>query len=271
MSFAERPAERNQLMEIEMKNKIFKVIATAIFLTASHVQAATVLYDQDFENPTGFVNDSGDINIFRSVNALYGNQPDGFTFAQRESVETLLITGDKAFGTGYSDPSNIGGNYALGIADKNDLLALSFDVSDYKFLNVTLDISSIDLSSFGGPFVSTGQLPIFEFTLYDNPNGGTGLGNGTILSSVQATGTASGRAVFDWTQTMLSLSANGNTNGNVILRIELLDGRYAAMDNFVIESSNTSIVTPIPAAAWLLGSGLAGLAALKKRRQKNNC
>jgi hypothetical protein len=32
--------------------------------------ATVVLYDQDFENPSGFVNDGGDVNIFRTVNQL---------------------------------------------------------------------------------------------------------------------------------------------------------------------------------------------------------
>ena len=149
---------------------------------------------------------------------------------------------------------------------QNDLLGLSFDVGDYNFLNVSLNISSIDLSVFGGPFVQTGDIPVFEFTLYDNPSGVTGLGDGTILSSLQAAGTASEQAVLDWTQVMLPLAAKGNTNGNVILRIDLLDGGYAAMDNFLIVASNDSIITPIPAAVWLLGSGLAGLLTLKKRR-----
>lgn len=47
------------------------IIATSLGLTAfltPHVQAATlVLYDQNFENPSGFVNDGGDVNIHRSV------------------------------------------------------------------------------------------------------------------------------------------------------------------------------------------------------------
>lgn len=76
----------------------FGIIVTSLGLTTfltSPLQAATlVLYDQDFENPAGFVNNGGDVNIFRSVNTLYGNQPSGFTFAQAFTVETLLINGN---------------------------------------------------------------------------------------------------------------------------------------------------------------------------------
>ena len=121
----------------------------------------------DKKNPTGFVNDGGDVNIFRTVNQLYGNQPPGFTFAQANTVETLYINGTAAFGTGYSDPSGKGGNYALGMLSsrQNDLLGLAFDVGTFDYLNVRLAISSIDLSVFGGPFVASGAVPVFSFTL----------------------------------------------------------------------------------------------------------
>ena len=76
-------------------------IALAVPGTAT---AGVVLYNQNFENPSGFVNDGQDVNILRSINQLYGGPPPGFTFAQDFTVETLLITGNQAFGTGYSDP-----------------------------------------------------------------------------------------------------------------------------------------------------------------------
>ena len=245
----------------------------ALVFCASTTQAATVvLYDQNFETPVGFVNDGGDVNIFRTVNQLYGNQPPGFTFAQNFTVETLLITGNQAFGTGYSDPSGIGGNYALGLLSsvQNDLLGLSFNVGTNRFLNFRLDISSIDLSVFGGPFVPvTGAAPVFEFTLFDNPSGATGLGSGTVLDTLQATGTASPRTVFDWTGVLLPLDASGNTNGNVTLRIDLLSGGYAAMDNFRIAASDTpgdvGAVVPEPSSFALLSLGFAALYSMRRR------
>ncbi|WP_373538660.1 PEP-CTERM sorting domain-containing protein [Chamaesiphon sp.] len=247
-------------------------VSLAVFLTPS-AQGA-VLYDQNFENPTGFVNDGGDVNIFRSVNTLYGNQPPGFTFAQANTVETLLITGNSAFGTGYSDPSGKGGNYALGMLSnvQNDLLGLSFNVGSNQFLNARLDISSIDLSVFSGPFVTSGAIPTFEFTLYDNPSGTTGLGSGKILSVLRASGTASARNVFDWTEVLLPLNTSGNTNGNVTLRIDLLSGGYAALDNIRIAASDTpgdvGDITAVPEPSTILGIALAGggLAYLKRRR-----
>lgn len=240
--------------------------------------AAIVLYDQDFESPAAFVNDGGDVNIFNFVNTLYGNQPPGFSFTQANTVETLLITGTQAFGTGYSDPSGTGGNYALGMLSsvQDDLLGLAFNVNGFNFLNVSLNISSIDLSVFGGPFVPVqGAIPTFQFTLFDNPSGLPGLGSGTILDSQQAAGTASARDVFGWTDVLLALDASSSTNGNVILRIDLLSGGYASMDNFRIASSDTpgdvgnpsTVPVPEPSSLILVGIGLAGLFVARRCNQ----
>ena len=162
-----------------MKMKSLLAVGMSAAITGySPAQAQTeILYNQNFENPAGFVNDGGDVNIFKSVNELYGNQPPGFTFAQAFTVETLLLSGSQAFGTGYSDSTGIGGHYALGMLSdqQNDLLGLSFNVGTRKFLNVRMTISSIDLSVFGGPFVPVnGAVPVFAFTLYDNPSGAAG-------------------------------------------------------------------------------------------------
>lgn len=230
----------NSLMNIKFFGAI--ALTTAIAAIAMPASAATlVLYSQDFENPSGFFKDYRDINIYKSINTLYGNQPPGFTFAQTNTVETLLITGNKAFGTGYSDPSGKGGNYALGMLSsyQNDLLGLSFNVGNSPFLNFRLDISSIDLG-FIFPFVTPGAVPIFEFTLYDNPSGATRLGSGKILDVLRASGTASALNVFDWTEVLLPLNASGSTNGNVTLQIDLLSGGYAALDNFRIAASDTA-------------------------------
>ena len=42
-------------------------------------------------------------------------------------------------------------------------------------------------------------------------------------------------------------------------------------DGYVIDTTAAAAVTPIPAAAWLLGSGIIGLIAIKRRNQRHSC
>jgi PEP-CTERM motif len=259
------------------KLSLMGLVSACAFCLTSH--AATILYQQNFENPNSgtFVNDGGDVNIFNSVNTLYGGQPAGFLFAQQFTVETLLVGGSQAHGTGFLDPQNRAGRHVLGMlsAVQNDLLALSFNVGANRFLNFQLDISSIDLSTFGGPFVPVGGLaPIFRLSLFDNPGGGVGLGSGTLLDSADITGTAAPlRNTFDWTNHIVALDATGTVNGNVILRIDELQGGYAALDNFVIAASdNPGDVgggqVPEPSVLGLLALGLAGLGYSRRKQTR---
>lgn len=247
-------------------------ITLALLSPTAALAASVTLYDQDFENPVGFVNDGGDINIFRTINQLYGNQPPGFQFAQTFTTETLLVGGTQAFGTGYADPDGRAGNYVVGqLSDRqDDLLGLSFNLGAYQFLNFRIDISGIDLDRFGGPFVPAGGFaPAFRFSLYDNPGGGVGVGSGTPLSFVDATALFNpSKNSFLWSTVNAGLSAAGNTNGNVILRIDVLSGGYAAFDNIKITADNIGGgVVPEPAtwAMLILGFGLVG--AMRRRQR----
>lgn len=272
-----------------MKKFMAGLGAATCLLTGSAANAAVaVLYDQDFESPTGFVNDGGDVNIFRTVNDLYSNQPAGFTFAQTNTVETLLVGGTQAWaaaqgGTGgFKDPQGIAGNYVLGMLSsvQNDLLGLAFNVGDYDYLNFRLNISSIDLDRWGGPFVPTGGIaPVFKLSLFDNPSGANGVGGGlSLLDVFEITGLAAvNKWTFNWSEFTVALDARGNTNGNVILQIDLLTGGYAAMDNFRIAAANLAgdvgededddEVTQVsePYSLALLGIGLLGLGAVRRR------
>lgn len=265
-------------------SRIFRCTAAAaafalpVLATTPSAQAATLLYAQNFESPSGFVNDGGDVNIFRTINDLYSGQPAGFTFAQSNTVETLRVGGNGAYGgQGFIDPAQIAGRYVVGMLSnvQDDRLALSFNVGSFKFLNFRLDIASIDLDRWGGFFVPTnGAAPVFRFSLFDNPSGAVGLGGGTALSTFEATGTVNPvKNTFDWKNVVAALDATGNTNGNIILQIDLLSGGYAAMDNFFIAASDVGgdvpgATIPLPPGLALMigGALLLGGAARRSRR-----
>ncbi len=200
-----------------------------------------ILYQNDFESPNGFVDNTGRDVSLQSVNSLYG-QP-GFLFQQIFTVETLEINGTAAFGGGYQDPSGTGGNYAIGMLShvQNDHLSLTFDAGTNAFLNFGIDVSHIDLDGVGGPFgPEPGIAPVFDFRLYDSPSGSFNISSpGTLLDSAQITGTSSARNTFDWTSHVLGLSTARSTDGNVSLVVDLVQGGYAAFDNLVVAASNT--------------------------------
>lgn len=251
-------------------NKLSMFPAVALFAVGVAAHADATLYTQNFESPVNFVNDGGDINIFRTVNDLYGGQPPGFQFAQPFTDETLLVGGTQAFGVGYKDPSGKAGKYVVSMLSdrQNDLLSLSFSVGAFQFLNFGLDISSIDLDRFGGPFVpAVGAAPVFKFSLFDNPSGTIGLsGNSLLLDSATATGTvAPNKYTFDWTHAVLGLNAKNSTNGNVTLQIDLLSGGYAAMDNFQVVASDVKGAIPEPQTYLLMIFGIAALARFARR------
>jgi hypothetical protein len=264
------------------RNTNMRILVVFMALTASAAGADTVvLYDQGFEAPKVYNNDGGDVNIFDTVNDNYGGQPAGFSFAQANTVETLNVSGSRrgagtaAFGTGYTDPGGTGGDFAIGMLSsaQNDLLGLAFDLGDFPFFNVSVDVSSIDLSVFGGPFVPSGGLaPEFKFTLFDNPSGSPSVsGSGLVLDQKTLTGTASERSVFDWTSEILAFDTEGNSNGNVVLQIDLLVGGYAAFDNLRIAASDDEgdvggpSPVPLPATLPMLLAGSALLFRLRKR------
>jgi hypothetical protein len=250
---------------------IAPLMAAAVASWPAPALADALLYSQDFEHPDGFVNDGGDINIFRTINQLYHDQPAGFVFSQTFTTETLLIGGTQAFGQGYKDPDGRGGQYVVSqLSDANDdRLGLAFNVGAFKFLNLRIDISGIDLDRFGGPFVPAGgAAPVYRFRLFDNPGGAPGVGSGTPLDVFDATAPFNPlKNSFLWTRVVNGLDASGSTNGNVILQIDVLSGGYAAFDNIVVTAADVRGGVPEPATWASMLAGFALLGATVRRRR----
>jgi hypothetical protein len=250
--------------------KITQLTSTlAALLVPLCSQAGTVLYTQNFENPNpgSFVNDwNTDVNIYNGVNVLYGGQPSGFLFAQDNTVETLLVGGTNAWsGNGFKDPQAKAGKYVVGMLShvQNDILALAFNVGAFQFLNFQLDVSSIDLNTWGGAFNPNLTKAKFRLSLHDNPGGSPSTSFGTELSHAEVDGTqAANSYTFDWSNHIVGLSTVGNTNGNVLLRIDLTQGGYAAVDNFRIVASDIKDDVGNPNRVPDSGPGLMAFAAL---------
>jgi hypothetical protein len=86
-------------------------------------------------------------------------------------------------------------------------------------------------------------------SLFDNWNG-----NNFNQGANPVTGTASGGSTGTFTASWTSLINGGPFNGQT--------GTYNV--------TGTYSVVPIPAAAWLMGSGLVGLATVARRRKRKD-
>ena len=212
-------------------------IAVFVFSNASYAQTIT-LYQNDFESPNvpavlacGYALDT------RAINTLYGGQ--GGDFEQINTVETVLINEPAAFGTPqeYADPEAKGGNYAIGMlsALQNDRLSLTFDGQGLPFVNIGLDISSIDVYGCGGPVGVAA--PSYRISLLDSPGGVFNWSN-TVLDEVVITGEAApDQWTFHWTRHVVALDASGSVDGNISIVWDLIQSGYGAFDNLIVTSS----------------------------------
>lgn len=210
------------------------VVLGTLVLPLDARAASVVLYSNDFESP----NQPVEINCpnsldTRGINFLYGT--DTFVFHQTYTVEAVVI--EDSIGL-YSDPEGKGGSIALGMLSsaQNDLLALTFNREGLEFLNVGLDLSSIDVSGCGGPFGVAA--PVMQVSLLDSPGGVFAFGQ-TVLDTATITGEAApDRWTFHWTAGVAALDASAATDDFVSVLFDLTQSGYAAFDNLSIVASD---------------------------------
>lgn len=70
----------------------------------------------------------------------------------------------------------------------------------------------------------------------------------------------------DTVPTQVAFSTDKTGNGNVLTINTMADGSAAQVLNYTLNSEAQAAPTPIPAAAWLLGSGLMGLVGVRRRK-----
>jgi hypothetical protein len=198
-----------------------------------------LLYSNDFETPKQTVDriDSFCNIDQRGINTFYGTEEN--MFKQRNTVEVFLVSNSMwNSSVPYSDQQEVAGSYAISMLSTNedDLLGLGFETSGKAFVNIAMDISSIDITCAGGPFGIDN--PIFRVSLLDDPSGTVPL-TGIVLDSANMTGTVGpNQWTFLWTRNSISLKATGSTTGRVSVVFDLLQSGYGALDNLLIQASD---------------------------------
>jgi hypothetical protein len=202
---------------------------------ATAAAQSVLLYENDFETPNvPVIINCGNSLDTRGINLLYGTA--GFVFNQVNTVEAITLEDSQGV---YADPEGNGGTYSLGMLSvaEDDKLALTFDSQGRDFVNVGLDLSSIDVNGCGGPFGVAA--PVMAISLLDSPGGLFNFGQ-SVLDSGTITGAAAPDAwTFHWTTGVVTLSTEGATDGNVSILFDLQQSGYAAFDNLSIVASDT--------------------------------
>jgi hypothetical protein len=214
--------------------------ASLTFTTASQLVAAQeiTLYENDFEDPNQPISVSCGNSLDQAgINSTYGKP--GYGFIEQYSVETVVLHDPAGK---YSNQSNQNGDYALGMLGvvQDDKLAFRFDIQGQQFLNVAMDVSSIDVDGCGGPFDV--ETPKFKVSLLDDASGEFDWAE-KKLDEKTLEGEASPDAwSFHWSPGTVALDAGKATSGNVIVVFDLVSAGYAVFDNLKITASKLAAV-----------------------------
>jgi hypothetical protein len=214
--------------------------ASLTFAAASQLVAAQeiTLYENDFEDPNQPVSVSCGNSLDQAgVNATYGKP--GYGFIEQYSIETVVLHDPAGK---YSGQSNLNGDYALGMLGvaQDDKLAFRFDIQGQQFLNVAMDVSSIDVDGCGGPFDV--ETPKFKVSLLDDSDREFDWDSEKLDEKALEGEASSSPWTFHWTRGTVALDAGKATNGNVIVVFDLVSAGYAVFDNLKITASKLAVV-----------------------------
>ena len=201
-----------------------------------------LLFANDFSSPNQeIVGNCGPDLDATLVNTLWGGTGTGTggggLWAQQFTVETILINGPSGQ---YTDTEAIGGDFCVSMLStiNDDRAAFTLDCELLPFVNLYMDVSSIDLAACGGPF-GLAQ-PSFHVSVYDTPSGVFDFGSlGVLLDEDTLFGVVpSGDPfTFTWSSVSSGLSVAGSSNGMITVVLDVLSSPYMALDNIQIEAS----------------------------------
>ncbi len=214
-----------------MKLLSLKLLITALVVLAANSAFAAFTYNVSI-NTSSLAGESGYLYL----------QYDPFS---TNTASTATVAGFVTDGTlGAQDTVDVvNGSAVTGVLPGSVVFTNTNGINDYNHaitLGSAINFSlSLDAPIFGGPSGGTTGSSTFSLGLFADASGSTPLLNTTgILGSVPGT----------------------------LFTVSLLDNGTTTTEVLASEAAVTA--TPIPAAAWLLGSGLTGLVALRKRALK---
>jgi hypothetical protein len=178
---------------------------------------------------------------------------------------------------GSLDITTIAGNFQIQLYDANGPTVLGFCVdSRYPYTDFqTYDLSPISSTSryaaaawvldqyhAGSAASAAAQIAVWELVL-DWGTKDFSTGTFSLSSTTDGYATLLADATAIYTAAMTAFNAPGGMDPNILSKYMFAsnEGLGAGLQDFIVPA-------PIPAAAWLLGSGLLGLVVIRRRMKK---
>ena len=230
----------NIILTMKISLNAVTVVGLSLFGKPPFTKATEVtFYENDFETPNQVpVLNCGSALDQTLINTMYGGS---FSYSQAYTVETVILDScwqgvPGSCAIPYANPDGIGGKYAIGMLRNREEDRLWFDFtypSDLPYMNIDVDISSIDVNGCNGPYSPPGiQDPaVFKLTLF---SGATILGSETITGAERSPN----HWTFKWSHHRVVFAKGAATNLRLEFDLPDASSGYAVFDNLRIWGSD---------------------------------